>query len=795
MNGSILKNSRAVSAPFVVLFLLTAAAAAYLASIPSSIEAQIILSLSAVVIALVLRFATQDRLFRILFLGLASVVALRYWFWRLTSTLPSLDDPVSFGFGVALFAVESYAIALFLLGNFVSIDPIDHPLPSASSSAGLPSVTILVPSLDEGEDILGVTLAACRNIAYPDHLKEVVLCDDGGTDQRIGSPDPRVSETAQTRRAEMQALCSELGVRYFTRAENKGAKAGNLSEAMEATQSELVVIFDADHVPSEDFLARTVGYFEEDPRLFLVQTPHFFLNPDPVARNTRLDAGCPPENEMFYDHIHRGLDRWGGAFFCGSAAVLRREALAEVGGILGRTITEDAETSLDLHARGWTSMYLNRAMVAGLQPETFASLGGQRARWSTGMVQLLMTQNPMFKRGLSWSQRLCYLNSMGFWLFPFARIALLMAPLVYLFFGIELFVTTATEAVSFMGAYILLSYMAQNAVYSRLRWPFISEVYEIATAPYLVRGVLGAIFSPRGQQFQVTAKDEVIENERLSEVYGPLLFLFGLMAAGVVAAVWRWYTVPSDAEVLKIVGAWTVFNFILTAAALRSVVEQRQRRKTPRIDLDADSLVTVPNVSADTAVPARIIDGSLGGLRVSIPLQGEIPALLFELVAGDVITVLPSKTRTLIEPEPIRIKARRITRTGGNLVIGGQFPEDRHNGEYRTIASLLYGDSGRWLQIRDSQREEKGLLGGTVYVIAMAFKGIAATLSNLGDARAATTDQPERVSSRAPASDAEIDLTAFANGTLPGARSNPRSSLSETTRPNSGSAGSFQPAE
>ena len=66
-----------------------------------------------------------------------------------------------------------------------------------------------------------------------------------------------------------------------------------------------------------------------------------------------------------------------------------------------------------IHAKGWRSMYVNHAMVAGLQPESFASFLQQRGRWATGMIQLLMTRNPFLVRGLSFWQRLCYLNSMS----------------------------------------------------------------------------------------------------------------------------------------------------------------------------------------------------------------------------------------------------------------------------------------------------------------------------------------------------------------------------------------------
>ncbi|MBO0222923.1 glycosyltransferase, partial [Vibrio parahaemolyticus] len=79
----------------------------------------------------------------------------------------------------------------------------------------------------------------------------------------------------------------ELGCRYLTRARNEHAKAGNLNNGLAFATGEIVVVLDADHVPFRSFLSETVGYFAEDPKLFLVQTPHAFLNPDPIERNLR----------------------------------------------------------------------------------------------------------------------------------------------------------------------------------------------------------------------------------------------------------------------------------------------------------------------------------------------------------------------------------------------------------------------------------------------------------------------------------------------------------------------------
>ena len=192
----------------------------------------------------------------------------------------------------------------------------------------------------------------------------------------------------------MQALCAALRVNYLTRARNEHAKAGNLNNGLEHSTGDLVAVFDADHAPARSFLEETIGYFATEKNLFLVQTPHFFINPDPVERNLGTFHTMPSENEMFYGVIQRGLDKWNAAFFCGSAAVLRREALQETNGFSGVSITEDCETALELHSRGWKSIYVDKPLIAGLQPDSFASFIGQRSRWAQGMIQILRYRFP-----------------------------------------------------------------------------------------------------------------------------------------------------------------------------------------------------------------------------------------------------------------------------------------------------------------------------------------------------------------------------------------------------------------
>ncbi|MAC78244.1 MAG: cellulose synthase catalytic subunit (UDP-forming) [Rhodobacteraceae bacterium] len=706
-----------------ILWCVALIGAIFVATIPATTAVETILAICLVIVALAARPFVKNVAARNFLLILTGLVMARYWYWRVTETLPSLDDPVSFVAAVALLGVETYMIVIFMLGGFMMADPSKPYRPARQAVADLPKVDILVPSLNEPFDMLAVTLAAASQIDYPKDKLRVVLCDDGGTDQRCNDPDPAKAAAARERRWRLSALCERLGVIYQARPANTGAKAGNLNDAMAKLDGDLVAIFDADHAPTPDFLARTVGYFAEEPKLFLLQTPHMFLNADPIARNLMMPEGCPPENEMFYGTLHEGLNRWGGAFFCGSAALLRRKALDEVGGIAGQTITEDAETALELHGRGWTSRYLNRAMIAGLQPETFASLVKQRGRWATGMIQLFRLRNPLFVKGLTLRQRLSYLNSMSFWFFPVTRMALLLTPLVYIFFNVELFVTTRAEALAHMLAYIGVSMVVQNAMFARTRWPFQSEIFEIALSPYLMKAVFGTLIKPRGARFNVTSKDEFVANTRVSEIAWPLIILFGVLAAGVAWAGWRWIHAPGDRAALSLVGGWAIVNLLLTGAAMRAVVDSRQRRGAPRVPIEGDAGLRLVG-DTEAAIPARFVDISStgGGVMIDAPsaalgLRRDMRVELLTGVTG-VEAAIPARITDVFPRQ-------------GKLLVGLEFFTDRVASADRALAALLHGDSSRWVDLRDRSCQPRGLFRGTLWTIGLSLRGPVAVASAL----------------------------------------------------------------
>ena len=124
------------------------------------------------------------------------------------------------------------------------------------------------------------------------------------------------------------------------------------------------------------------------------------------------------------------------------------------------------------------------------------------------MIQILLFQKSYMKRGLSIPQRLCYISSMLFWFFPVGRTIFLIAPLFYLFFGLEIFTSSGTEFLAYTLSYMVVNLMMQNYLYGEFRWPWISELYEYAQSLYMLPAIGSVLLNPSKPTFNVTAKGE-----------------------------------------------------------------------------------------------------------------------------------------------------------------------------------------------------------------------------------------------------------------------------------------------
>ncbi len=679
-----------------------------LAALPLSLQSQFILAAFLIGILAVIKFLRLRGKWRIFLIVLGVFIVVRYFIWRTTETIPFGAEPTVFVPGLLLYFAELYAVLILLVGAFSVSRRVEWPRsPLPSDPARLPTVDVFVPSYDEDPELLRTTLLGCMQMRYPASRLNVYLLDDGGTLAKRRQDDPAKAAAAHRRHETLKALCKEIGCHYLARERNEHAKAGNLNAALPRTHGELIAVFDADHVPTAEFLEYTVGHFLEDPDLFLVQTPHFFLNGDPLERNLDTFSDQPSENEMFYNVIQPGLDNWNATFFCGSAALLSRRALKANNGFNGQSITEDCETALHLHAQGFNSRYVRKPLIAGLQPETMKDFIRQRTRWAQGMMQIFILNNPLFKRGLTLPQRLAYTSSMMFWMFPFARLTMVLAPLLFLFFSLEIYEATVPEFLAYTLPSIIAMLIMSNFLYGRVRPPLISELYEFLQCTFLSRALLYVVLRPRAPKFGVTPKAEPMNVRHLSPLAGPLMVLVVLMLAGLVVSIWRFWTQPDLHDVFIVVSGWNVFNFLIGLAGLGVILEKPQRRRAPRFPLNKIGVVRIDGMD----VGAAFDDASATGLQLRLPRR-----VLHDLQGGTSrVTLMAAGRRDEDRANwaglGIPLEVVNIRPGSDDIHIGARFAPATL-AHHRAMVRLVFNDGREWARFLTGRHREPKLLTG-----------------------------------------------------------------------------------
>ena len=587
---------------------------ALIISVPLDLYAQCTFALGCFVAMLVIR-RIPGRFSVLALVALSLLASLRYMYWRLTSTL-DFDNWLDSVLGYGLVVAEFYTLVVIVLGYVQTAWPLHRkPVMMPRDTSQWPTVDVFIPSYNEALNIVKLSIFAAQAIDWPADKLRVYVLDDG-------------------RREDFREFCEQIGVGYITRNNNRHAKAGNLNEALKITDGEYVAMFDADHVPTRSFLQVAMGWFLKDPKLAMLQTPHFFFSPDPFEKNLDTFRDVPNEGELFYGLLQDGNDLWNATFFCGSCAVLRRSSLLEIGGVATETVTEDAHTALKLNRKGYNTAYLAIPQAAGLATESLSRHVAQRIRWARGMAQIFRTDNPLLGKGLSIGQRLCYANAMLHFFYGLPRLVFLTAPLAYLLFGAEIMHASALMITAYVIPHILHASLTNSAIQGRFRHSFWNEVYEAVLAWYIMGPVLMAMINPKFGGFNVTDKGGVVEEKffdwTLARPYIVLLTLnvvvFGIGIVSLYELGWN-----NDAITLTILInlAWTIYNIIITSAAIAVASEIRQVRAEPRVQ--AELPIRVKRADG-VLIDGVTQDFSQTGLGLRLPVDAGIES-------GDSLTV------------------------------------------------------------------------------------------------------------------------------------------------------------
>lgn len=609
---------------------------------------------------------------------------------------------------VPLIAAETYSlIDAFLFGiTMWRVKERGEPM-SPDPSA---TVDVFVTTYNEPVDLVMTTALAAQRIRYPHNTW---VLDDGN-------------------RADMRAAAEAAGIGYITRDASwanmpRHAKAGNLNNALFATDGEFLMILDADQIPDPEILDRTLGYFR-DEKVAIVQTPQFFTN---VTESDPLGSQAP----LFYGPIQKGKDGWNAAFFCGSNAVLRREALMQLGlsgyvkqveksiknvlrtadallrkarkeaaqqgpavvgalaevrtavaqarrelgnrrssfsevtyrfrqrvdeasrhlvdadfaamtkdlqdlgelpsapgrhasqevvvdpfapaeplldeAVLAKlsrsdmsplgalssvralvdavdvsrtdeaqpimpmatlSVTEDMATAMRLHGLGWKSVYHHENLAHGLAPEDLGTMMQQRLRWAQGTLQVMLKENPLVQKGLSWAQRLMYFATMWSYLSGFFALVYLAAPIFFMVFDVRPVISYGPDFLIRLIPYLLFNQLLFMVIgYGKRTWR--GTQYSLALFPLWIRATVTAcanVWFKRPLGFVVTPKTKVeVSGPPWRLVWPQLTAMALLLAAGAIGTARYLLGITTmDLLSLGVNLAWILFDLVILSVVI-----------------------------------------------------------------------------------------------------------------------------------------------------------------------------------------------------------------------------------
>lgn len=310
-------------------------------------------------------------------LVVAAFVALLYYYtwWHRAGTIVSLS--------LAFTAVWTL---IQLAGSWV-LYLAAHEHRSPPDATDWPTVDVFVTAYNEPCSLVRRSLGAACTMRG---AHRTWLLDDGA--------DPTLARLAQ-----------RLGAGYLTRDDRRDAKAGNINASLAHTSGAIVVIFDADHAPTPDFLERTLGHFA-DPAIGFVQVMLTFCN----GGQSWVARAGEESSRDYYNPTAKGANGLGGATLVGSNALVRREALASIDGYRPG-LAEDLATSIALHGAGWRSLYVAEPLAPGLAPPDLPAWFTQQLKWARGVFEVLLTDYPRLFPHLTWGQRLSYAVRMTYY--------------------------------------------------------------------------------------------------------------------------------------------------------------------------------------------------------------------------------------------------------------------------------------------------------------------------------------------------------------------------------------------
>jgi cellulose synthase/poly-beta-1,6-N-acetylglucosamine synthase-like glycosyltransferase len=250
--------------------------------------------------------------------------------------------------------------------------------PSLKPISNYPPITVQLPIYNEMY-VVSRLINCVAAFNYPRDRLEVQVLDDS-TDE--------TSDLIAIKVREMRE--KGFDILHLKRDNRAGFKAGALANGLAQAKGDFIAIFDADFIPPDDFLLRTLSFFN-DSKVGMVQTKWDHINEDysllTVLQAYGLDAHFTVEQ--------RGRNA-GNHFinFNGTAGIWRKSCIIDAGNWQTDTLTEDLDLSYRAQMKGWKFIYLENVGSPAELPVTMNALKTQQFRWTKGAAECVKKNLP-----------------------------------------------------------------------------------------------------------------------------------------------------------------------------------------------------------------------------------------------------------------------------------------------------------------------------------------------------------------------------------------------------------------
>jgi len=269
---------------------------------------------------------------------------------------------------IIIWFMLAYQFILFLLGYLYGFRSERQRLALERVPVPLPAISLMIPAHNEGI-VITHTLEALLRLNYPKDLLEILVVNDGSTD-----------DTAE--QVEVIAL-RDPRVRLFNVPKEFAArgKSAALNRGLLHCKHDIIGIYDADNLPEHDAVLLLAQQLVANPQLGAVIGKFRCVN----KRKNLLTRFINLESLAFQWIVQAG--RWRllrMSTLPGTNYLIRRSLLEELGGWDEQALTEDAEMSIRIYQAGYLVKFIPYAVTWEQEPETLRVWFRQRVRWARG---------------------------------------------------------------------------------------------------------------------------------------------------------------------------------------------------------------------------------------------------------------------------------------------------------------------------------------------------------------------------------------------------------------------------